>query len=289
MKKITLLILLFGFLQVTMAQKPAYKIFDSEGRNVTYDKMFTEITTSDVVFFGELHNNPIVHWLELCILKDAHAEVKRTVKAGYEMFEADDQIIIDEYLNKKIKHKHFKKEAKIWPNYDTDYRPMIEYAFKNNVEVIATNIPRRYASMVARGGFESLQELSDKAKNYIAPLPVDYDPNLPGYNKMLEMSKMHGMKSNKNLPKAQAIKDATMGWFINENYEEGNLFIHYNGTYHSNNKEGIIWYLNKYSDMDLQIITIATSEQEILKNLNEKNKGIADFIIVIPDDMTKTH
>jgi len=47
--------------------------------------------------------------------------------------------------------------------------------------------------------------------------------------------------------------------------------------------------LNKYSDMDLQIITIATSEQEILKNLNEKNKGIADFIIVIPDDMTKTH
>lgn len=289
MKKITILILLLSFLQVTMAQKPAYKIFDSEGRKVTYDKMFMEISASDVVFFGELHNNPIVHWLELCILKDVHAEVNRTVKAGYEMFEADDQIIIDEYLNKKIKHKHLKEEAKIWSNYDSDYRPMIEYAFKNNIEIIATNIPRRYASMVASGGFESLQELSDEAKNYIAPLPVDYDPSLPGYKKMLKMSKMHGMKSNKNLPKAQAIKDATMGWFINENYEEGNLFIHYNGTYHSNNKEGIVWYLNKYSDIRLKIVTISTTEQKSLQKLNGKNRQLADYVIVIPEDMTKTH
>lgn len=205
------------------------------------------------------------------------------------MFEADDQIIIDEYLDRKIKHKHFKKEAKIWPNYDTDYRPLVEYAYNNNIEVIATNIPRRYASMVARNGFESLKKLSDEGKNYIAPLPIDYDSSLPGYRKMLKMSKMHGMKSNKNLPKAQAIKDATMGWFINENLENGDLMIHFNGTYHTNNKEGIVWYLKKYSDEDLKIITIATADQKSLEKLNEKNKQLADYIIVIPEDMTKTY
>ena len=143
--------------------------------------------------------------------------------------------------------------------------------------------------MVARDGFESLKKLSDEAKNYIAPLPIDYDSSLPGYRKMLKMSEMHGMKSNKNLPKAQAIKDATMGWFINENQENGDLIIHFNGTYHTNNKEGIVWYLKKYSDEDLNIITIATAEQESIQKLNEKNKQLADYIIVIPENMTKTY
>jgi uncharacterized iron-regulated protein len=289
MKKFIFLITLLSLAQVLTAQNPAYKIFNAEGNEVTYENVTEDILTSDVVFFGELHNNPIAHWLELSILKDLHSQTSKKVKAGFEMFEADDQIIIDEYLDRKIKHKHFKKEAKIWPNYDTDYRPLVEYAYNNNIEVIATNIPRRYASMVARNGFESLKKLSDEGKNYIAPLPIDYDSSLPGYRKMLKMSKMHGMKSNKNLPKAQAIKDATMGWFINENLENGDLMIHFNGTYHTNNKEGIVWYLKKYSDEDLKIITIATADQKSLEKLNEKNKQLADYIIVIPEDMTKTY
>ncbi|SRR6056297_489114 len=289
MKKCILLIILLSLTQLLTAQNPAYKIFNAEGNEVTYENVTKDILTSDVVFFGELHNNPIAHWLEFSILKDLYSQTSKKVKAGFEMFEADDQIIIDEYLDGKIKHKHFKKEAKIWPNYNTDYRPLVEYAFNNNIEVIATNIPRRYASMVARDGFESLKKLSDEAKNYIAPLPIDYDSSLPGYRKMLKMSEMHGMKSNKNLPKAQAIKDATMGWFINENQENGDLIIHFNGTYHTNNKEGIVWYLKKYSDEDLNIITIATAEQESIQKLNEKNKQLADYIIVIPENMTKTY
>jgi len=289
MKKCILLIILLSLTQLLTAQKTAYKIFNAEGNEVTYENVTKDILTSDVVFFGELHNNPIAHWLEFSILKDLYSQTSKKVKAGFEMFEADDQIIIDEYLDGKIKHKHFKKEAKIWPNYNTDYRPLVEYAFNNNIEVIATNIPRRYASMVARDGFESLKKLSDEAKNYIAPLPIDYDSSLPGYRKMLKMSEMHGMKSNKNLPKAQAIKDATMGWFINENQENGDLIIHFNGTYHTNNKEGIVWYLKKYSDEDLNIITIATAEQESIQKLNEKNKQLADYIIVIPENMTKTY
>ena len=59
------------------------------------------------------------------------------------------------------------------------------------------------------------------------------------------MSSGPAMHGNQNLPKAQAIKDATMAHFILENWEKGKTFIHYNGSYHSDNFEGIVWYLKQ--------------------------------------------
>ena len=94
---------------------------------------------------------------------------------------------------------------------------------------------------------------------------------------------------SKNLPKAQAIKDATMAHFILENLEEGNIFLHLNGAYHSNNDEGINWYLRYYSESPLEIMTISTVEQESAESLQGENHGLADFIIVVPSTMTKTY
>jgi len=54
---------------------------------------------------------------------------------------------------------------------------------------------------------------------------------------MLSMQS-HG---GENLPKAQALKDATMAFFISENYIFGKIFIHFNGAYHSDNYEEILW------------------------------------------------
>ena len=54
--------------------------------------------------------------------------------------------------SKQIKEANFREEAKLWPNYNTDYAPILEFAKKNELDFIATNIPRRYASMVARNG-----------------------------------------------------------------------------------------------------------------------------------------
>ena len=100
--------------------------------------------------------------------------------------------------------------------------------------------------------------------------------------------KMSGGHGGDNLPKAQAIKDATMAHFILENKKEGQTFIHYNGTYHSNNFEGIVWYL-KQANPDLKIITISSVEQEEIGSLVKENIGLANFILCTPASMTKTH
>lgn len=272
-----------------VANKPAYRIFTSGGKMVDYQQMHSTLNQKDIVFFGELHNNPIAHWLQLELTVDLHRKQGDNMVLGAEMFEADDQLILNEYLNGAIREKNFKEEARLWSNYKTDYRPLVEYARENELPFIATNIPRRYASVVAQSGFEGLEELTKEAKEYIAPLPIPYDQDLPGYKNMLKMKHMPGMKEKAgNLPKAQAIKDATMAHFILGNREEDGLFMHYNGTYHSNNKEGIVWYIRQYAK-GLQVGTIATVRQDQLDKLSDKHQGLADFILVVPQKMTTTH
>jgi len=242
--KIFLLLLVFALTVAMKSDKSAYELFNSEGKQIKYKALLKNALESDIVLFGEMHNNPICHWLQLELTSDIFEKKGELLVMGAEMFETDNQLILDEYLNELIKTKNFENEAKLWPNYKTDYKPLVEFAKENNLDFIATNIPRRYAAVVHKKGFEGLDSLNQEARVLIAPLPIKYDPEVNCYKNMLKM--MGGMgHANANLPKAQAIKDATMSHFILENLSEGTLFVHYNGTYHSNDFEGIVWYLNK--------------------------------------------
>ncbi|MFD1294946.1 ChaN family lipoprotein [Lutibacter holmesii] len=245
--------------------------------------MIKAMGEANVVLFGEHHNNPIVHWLQYEATVDLSKSNKLTL--GAEMFEADNQTQLNQYLAGKIDHKALDTVARLWSNFTTDYKPLVDFAKDNNLKFIATNIPRRFASGVFRGGFENLETLSNEEKTWVAPLPIKYDASLPGYVKMKEMMGGHG---GDNLPKAQAVKDATMGYFILKNREEGKLFVHYNGSYHSDNYEGINWYLNA-GDPNLKIITVSVVEQDEIEKFNSEEKLKADFIIVVPTTMTKTY
>jgi uncharacterized iron-regulated protein len=285
MNKSIVLFFLFIILTAFAGDKKTYQLYSKEGKKVKYDKMMKALEEADVIFFGEQHNNPICHWLQLQVTKDIFEIHKENVVLGAEMFERDNQLLIDEYLNGLITKKNFEKEVRLWPNYKTDYAPLLELAKENNLDFIATNIPRRYASVVYSKGFEALEELNELALGFVAPVPIAYDPELKGYKDMLEMGGGHG---GANLPKAQAIKDATMAWSIAEHAGPGKVFIHYNGTYHSNNFEGILWYLNQYKP-GLKIVTIASEEQDNIDKLEEDKEGLADFILITPTDMTRTY
>lgn len=263
--------------------KPAYVLYNAKGRKVSYETMLKDLRKQDVVLIGELHNNPISHWLELEITQNL-AE-KRQLVLGAEMFEHDNQAALTDYLRGKITAKGLDSSARLWKNYKTDYAPLVNFAKDRNVPFIATNVPRKYASSVARGGFESLSNLPAEEKAWIAPLPIAYDANLPGYQKMLTMMGEH---TSPNMPKAQALKDATMAHFIFSNWNPGSLFVHYNGSYHSEYYEGISWYL-KRSKADIKIATIATVSQKEIDSLLPEHLLKADYIICVEDDMTATY
>lgn len=282
--------LLFLAGEIHAQQQPqAYRLFNAKGKKISYRKMLRKLRKSDVIFFGEFHNNPMSHWLQLEVTR-ALGE-KRNLVLGAEMFERDNEDALQRYLKGEIDQAGLDSLARLWKNFKTDYKPLVDYARANRIPFVSTNIPRRYASMVYRQGFEALEKLPEKEKSRIAPLPIPYDAHLPGYVKMLDM--MGGSHGAENFPKAQAIKDATMGYFIAQNMQEGSLFIHYNGTYHSDNHgdqrgEGIIWYL-KQNRPAVNYMTITTVNQKNNRKLLKENKGLADFIICVPENMTKTY
>ncbi len=268
------------------AQKTAaYQIFKSNGKKTSYKKLLKVSSKADMVFFGEEHDNPVAHWLELRLTKDLYQQVQKPLLLGAEMLETDNQSVLNAYLKGDIDYKTFKEKTRLWNNFNTDYKVLVNFAKKHHLPFIATNVPRRYASKVYHGGFAAIDTLSDSDKRWMAPLPIKYDPNLSQYKKMLAMMGGHG---GDNLPKAQALKDATMAYNILKNYKKGDLFIHYNGSYHSNYHQGIVWYITQKFPA-LKIVTIDVETQKSLKKLDPKHLHKADFIIIVPEDFPRSY
>jgi uncharacterized iron-regulated protein len=284
MRKINTFIFIFFIAFNFFGQnKSIYKLYNAKGHRVSYKKMVKILSKADVVLFGEYHNNPISHWLELEVTKDIYKN--KNVVLGAEMFEVDNAKSLNNYVQGNIKQKELDTLARLWPNYKTDYKPLVDFAKTNKLNFIATNVPRRYASLVYKKGFLALERLEKNEKKWMAPLPINYDATLPGYAKMKTMMSNHG---GDNLPKSQALKDATMAYFIFKNLKNNSVFIHYNGSYHSDNFEGIFWYL-KNKNPKLKVKTVSIIEQQNVKKFKNENKGLADFIIVVVKSMTKTH
>ena len=272
-----------------MAQdKPAYLLLNSKGKPVSYEKALKELAAADVVLFGEFHNNPISHWLELELLQDLH-ERRGELVLGMEMFESDQQAAVDAYLFSGQSRQDFEAGTRLWPNYTTDYRPLVEYCRSMGIPVVASNAPRTLARQVAREGIQSLDSLPDSTKALLAPLPINIDMNLSSYQEMLGMMAGHGgsMKPE-HFVQAQAIKDATMASRLLGKAKAGSLLYHGHGAFHSDFHQGIEWYLRQ-AQPGLKILTITTVEMDSSGWDSEGHAGRADFFIVVPTSMTKTY
>jgi uncharacterized iron-regulated protein len=286
---IFMMFLMIPFLALK-SDKPAYKVYNIKGHSADYEDILKAAAKSDIIFFGELHKNPIAHWLELELTKDIFAIKGTNLVLGAEMFEVDNQLLINEYLSKMIRKKDFEAEAKLWPNYKTDYAPIVDFAREKGIKIIATNIPRRFAALVNNKGFEGLDSINAMERGMIAPLPIKYPDSLDCYAGIVK-NVGDGMPAHMtaNLGKAQALKDATMSHFIMKNGAlEGKTILHFNGSYHSDNHESIVWYVRqaiRKTSFDLKILTISCIEQDNIDTISVKDALKADFVIVIPSSM----
>lgn len=281
------LLLCASSLRGVAQELPAYRIYDERGREVDFGVMATQLQKQDIILFGEQHNDPICHWLQLELAKKLSASDKPLVM-GAEMFETDDQVVLNEYLAGTITLDHLKKEAKVWPNFDTDYMPLTELAREKGIPFIATNVPRRYASLVARKGPGALDSLNTAAKSFIGALPYIVTENDSGYAEMRRQMGFHGGGMNVDwLIAAQALKDHTMAENILKHHREGAVFLHFNGTFHSQKHSGICHYLEK-ENAGLKIGVIAAVEGDPME-FDKKWGMLGDYIIVVPPGMCKTH
>ncbi|AMR27076.1 iron-regulated protein [Hymenobacter psoromatis] len=293
LQKLIFLLLLPLLAFAPAGDRPAYRLFTAQGQPADYDQMLSQLAQADVVLFGEQHNDPIAHWLELQVAKDlARLKGPGKLVLGLEMFERDVQPLVAQYAAGTLPDSAFERQSRPWPNYATDYRPLLQWARAAQVPIIGTNVPRRYAQQVARGSLAALDQLPAEEKAYFAPLPLPVDYELPGYKNMAAMfggdASAHGGGGARNIIQAQALKDATMAAYIRRSLGPGQTLLHLNGSYHSDHHDGIVAYL-RAGKPALRIKTISMLTQSQLQQLNKENVDLADYILVVPDDMTKTY
>jgi len=231
-----------------------------------------------VIFIGEEHESRLSHNAELTILKGLAKRDSNLVLA-LEMFECDVQDILDAYLKRKISEKKFLKQSRPWPNYLEDYRPLIEFAKKKGIPVIAANIPRRAAAAVSMANEISPDVLGEdriylpktvylKSKEYFKR----FTSSMQG---MPHFAPMRGIKVD-GLYKAQVLKDAVMAASVEPFLDCRILFCC--GHFHSDYHFGIPYQLKKnHPKLKIAVIAMASSVENLL--MKDRSR-VADFIWV---------
>jgi uncharacterized iron-regulated protein len=285
-----ILLLVFLSAGVHAQTHPAYLLYTGAGKKVSYEKLVKDANASELVLFGEYHDNPISHWLQLELTKAMYAAHQEDLQLGFEMFEQDQQALLSAYMKGEFTEKQFSDTMRLWPNYNTDYAPLVAFAKEHHVPVVATNIQRKYASLLFKKGRAALDTLPEQIKSQMAPLQFAFDTTLSKYQEMRQMGAHMSAEAGWRMVEAQAIKDATMAHFILHNpwRRPTTVHLHFNGAYHSDAYQGIMWYV-LHEAPSTKILTISTVSQDDIQKLAPENMGIADYIICVPSNMTSTH
>lgn len=279
---VTLLICLLPFCVLSQDSLSShYKIYStSKHQIVTMDEIISSLSKADVLFFGEEHNDSTGHQLEYLIFKKLADKYQDKLALSMEMFETDCQTVLNEYLRGLIREKNFITEARAWHNYK-DYRPLIELAKDRHIPVTAANTPARYANMVNRLGLSSLQQLDERGKSFLPPLPIDTATGAY-YEKFVAIMGGHGSMGNMQMYQAQNLWDATMGYNIARTLKEhpGYKVLQLNGGFHSEEKLGTAAQLKKYAPK-ARIINISAYADDSFDNPDwSKFEKLGDYIIL---------
>ncbi|PTT00637.1 hypothetical protein DBR11_09455 [Pedobacter sp. HMWF019] len=289
MKPMFLLILTICLPGLLIAQnmEQHYKVYDTKKqKTISLEEIVNELKNVDVLFFGEEHNDSTGHFLEMMIFRKMQQSYPKTALT-MEMFHTDVQPVINEYLAGCISEKNFIKEARAWNNYE-DYKPLIEYAKANKLNVVGGNAAARYSNMVTRGGLESLKSLPASSIAFLPPLKIDTATGRY-YEKFTETLGGHAMGGMK-IYQTQNFWDATMAWSIDKFLQKnkGYKVLQLNGRFHSDEKLGTMAQL-KTMNAKLRTENISCFSSDDFGNPDWiKYKDLGDYIILTDPGLKRT-
>ncbi len=284
--------ILFAFLTspaLSQLKPENYKIYDTNAKKTcTIAEAIGILSKKNVVFFGEEHNDPTGHQLEIEILKMLHFKNGKRQVLSMEMFETDVQLVMNEYLQNLIREKNFLKEARSWNNY-VDYKPMVEYSRLQGLNVIAANTPNRYVNLVSRKGLAGLDSLNKEARKWLPPMPIDTAAGkyYENFLKTMGGHKVPGME----IYQAQNLWDSGMAWSIRTYLKKhkSDKILHVVGRFHSDEKLGTVAKLLKLKP-SLTIGNISSFSDSTFNNPDwAKFSHLGDYIIITNPDIKKTY
>lgn len=227
-----------------------FRVVDTRtGRAATLDALVDAARGADVVFLGELHDDSVAHDVQRRVLEGLRQRGASAVLA-MEMFERDVQPQLDAYLAGRIPEAELLSGGRPWPNYATDYRPLVELARAAGWPVVAANVPRPIAQAVSGGGLAALDTLPPARRAHAAR---DIQCPDDGYRRKFVALMGGGMGHGAGADTAaaarrleqyylaQCLKDETMAEAVVAALAAGPArpVVHVNGSFHSDEGFGV--------------------------------------------------
>ncbi|MBE0486561.1 ChaN family lipoprotein [Marinobacter sp.] len=267
-----------GFAALTgCAQLPAQSAADITEPTSLYDRVLIDspsaqpvslstlaeqLAPADVVVIGEYHGHQASHLLQARLQQQLH-RINGSQVLTLEQFTIDHQPALDDYLAGITGETEMLEDAQAWDNYRGSYRPLVEYARRHNLPVIAANAPAEVVRCVGRTGQGYMDKLPAEQR---LSLPEQPFLDTPAYRKKFEtaISGSHGTgdpamaERMDNTYKAQLLRDNTMAMRIlqaRDHYPEHQI-VHLTGTFHSEERLGTVALLAHHAP-DLSVAVIS--------------------------------
>ena len=137
-------------------------------RAIAFDTLLDSVAKTDVVAIGEEHHQPDIQAFALRLLEALAQRRPRHLALAMEFLERDQQVLVDAYLTGAIDRPTLQNRLGVSQAFMRDYFPLLDYARRQGLPVIAMNIPRRIARQVAREGLQNtLQQLSHSEREHL--------------------------------------------------------------------------------------------------------------------------
>ncbi len=253
------------------------------GSEIDLDDLLTTLSDFDAVFVGETHTDETTHRLELAIYEGLVQRKGGKVVLSLEMFARDAQSNLDRYIAGQIDEKTFLKETKVWSNYRTGYRDLIERARQQSLPVVGANVPHRVSRKIAMGGKEAYDALTAEERTLVAPALF---PNSPAYwDRYARVVRGHAAmlmgedNQERRLYSTQSLWDNTMAHSCAQALAKhpAHLVLHVNGGFHTSHRQGVVeQLLLRKPDARVATVQIVASD-DLAKDPADAEAKVADY------------
>ena len=191
------------------------------GSEVDLESFRAALRGTRVVYVGERHDRPRDHGVQYSILRQLHGDVP-SLAVGMEMFQVPFQPALDDWSAGRIDETVLRRETEYDERWGYDfalYRPILEYARSQGIEVVALNAPREVAFAVAQGGVESLDpELAEM----LPELELDNVAHRAMFDEAFDVGEHGAEDTVDQYYQAQVVWDETMGARVAETLSRPN-------------------------------------------------------------------
>ena len=298
----------------------------ADGAPVSWAELMSAVAEADVVILGEEHDDAVGHRVQLAIVEDVLAGWPGSA-VSMEMSDRSEQAVVDdyladfidldtfyertastrwrkitgEYLDGSISKKKFRQRITRlgWPDWETNYQPIVEAAKDAGAPIVAANTPWLvYMSVARREGFEGLDDvtpaqqvlfdvpaelpagpyrerfwevIADRAEGEPPPEKDDPDDTEAAHADLTDEQVLEMFRG-------QLVMDATMAQSIVDASRAGAIkVVHLVGQFHSDFEGGLVQQLRlRLPDARILVVSMQSSEADTLP---EEDFDRADFVV----------